>query len=275
MPGFPSDPLVSCLMVTADRHDYARRAIACFRAQTHANRELVVLDNGTAPMEHLLAGVPVDRVVYRHVSKREGTFIGGLRNESLGMARGDVIAPQWDDDDWSHPDRLARQIATLRSGHDACTLPGTLMHIDSADYFLHPFIGLLPNGVPPTIVHVRDDTIRYPNLRRTSDTTYVEQWQQRSYAVLPKGSEHLYVRYFHGGNLWEQEHFVRRMRNTPHDLVAYLWYRYARRDLKGHPRFRLSHEAQRGFESYLEQSRAFGFFKHDPAPIPAPDSAQV
>ncbi len=252
-------------MVTADRPAYAQRAIACFAAQTYPNKELVVLDNGAVPMQNLLSHLPDGDVVYRHVAREEGTFIGALRNLSLDMARGDYVAAQWDDDDWSHPERLARQIAVLENGFDACTLPGTLMHVDEPGFFLHPFVGLLPEGVPPTIVHRRDGAIRYPNLRRTSDTTYLGQWRTRRYAILPRGTEHLYVRYFHGGNLWEQQHFVRRMRNTPRDFVAYLWHQHVRRDLRGHPRFRLSAEAQEAFRLYLEQSRRFGFFQSDPA----------
>ncbi len=257
-------PRISCLMVTADRPEYARRAIASFAAQTYPNRELVVLDNGITPIEALIADLPADQVVYQHVVREEGTHIGALRNQSLEMARGEWLAPQWDDDDWSHPERLSRQAAVLAQGAEACALPGTLMHVDSPEFFLHPFIGLLPSGVPPTLLHRRDDTIRYPNLRRTSDTTYLGQWTQRRYSILPRGTEHLYVRYFHGGNLWEETHFVRRMRNTPADLLAYLWHHHVRRDVRGHPRFRLSAEARAAFELYLAQSRLYNFFQADP-----------
>jgi len=252
-------------MVTADRPAYVRRAIAAFAAQTWPARELVVLDNGVEPMQALLAELPPEHVVYRHVPKREGTYIGALRSESLEMATGDFVVPQWDDDDWSHPERLTLQAEVLLRGYDACALPGTLMHVDAPGYFLHPFLGLLKGGVPPTLMHRRDSAIRYPNLRRTSDTTYLGQWQQRAYHLMPRGTEHLYVRYFHGGNLWEEQHFVRRMRNTPRDLLAYGWHKFVRQDLLGHPRFRLSPEARAAFERYLQDSRAFGFFRHDPA----------
>jgi glycosyltransferase involved in cell wall biosynthesis len=257
-------PRISCLMVTADRPHYARRAIASFAAQSWPARELVVLDNGATPMRPLLDGLPPAQVVYRHIPKEAGRYIGALRNESLEMATGDFVVPQWDDDDWSHPERLSIQAEVLLRGHDACALPGTLMHVDAPNYFLHPFIGLLREGVPPTVMHRRDGGIRYPNLRRTSDTTYLGQWQQRAYHLLPRGTEHLYVRYFHGGNLWEERHFVRRMRNTPRDLMAYGWHRFVRRDLLGHPRFRLGADARAAFDLYLAQSRPFGFFRHDP-----------
>ena len=267
MPALPAPadlPKISCVMVTADRHAFVRRAVANFAEQTYPHRELVVLDNGREPMRPLLEGLPESQVVYRHTPRREGVYIGALRNASLEMATGGYVVPQWDDDDWSHPDRLARQAAVLQDGYDACTLPGTLMHVDAPGYFLHPFLGLLRGGVPPTIMHRRDGGIRYPNLRRTSDTSYAGQWAARAYAILPRGSEHLYVRYFHGGNLWEQQHFVRRMRNTPADFVAYAWHRFVRGNLLGHPRFQLSAEARAAFARYLADSRRFGFFMHDP-----------
>lgn len=260
----PTPPKISCLMVTADRPHLCRRAIRSYARQTYPNRELVVLDNGRVPMRDLLAGLPEDEVRYEHVERADGTYIGALRNRSLELATGDYVVPQWDDDDWSAPDRLARQAAVLDAGYDACTLPATLMHVDHRDYFHRPFLGKLRHGVPPTIMH-RRAAVRYPNLRRTSDTTYTEAWRARRYAQLPLEDARLYLRYFHGGNLWEQEHFLRRMRNTPADLIAYVWFRYVRRDLFAHPRFRLDEAAWAAFGTYLEDSRAVGLFADAPA----------
>ena len=255
-----SKPLVSCLLVTADRPELCRRALLSYTRQTYAERELVVLDNGRDPMRHLLDGLPEHSVTYIRVEPTPETVIGGLRNVALDAARGEYVAPQWDDDDWSHPERLQRQMAELEKGYDACVLAGTLMHVDSAEFFDRPFIGLLANGVPPTIVHHNLKEIRYPELRRTSDTVYLDQWRQNRVAVLPREFSHLYVRYFHGGNLWEQEHFLRRMRNTVPDAVRYGWYKYVRKDLFSHPRFKLSPEARASFSRYLDDSFALDIF---------------
>lgn len=254
-------PKVSCIMVTADRPDMCQRAIRCYLKQTYENKEFVVLDNGVESMQHLLAEVPQKELRYLRVEKEPGMVIGGLRNTSLEEATGDIIVPQWDDDDWSHPERVERQVNVLiKEGKDACTLAGTLMHVDSTAYFDHPFIGLLKNGVPPTIAHWRDADIRYPDLRRTSDTAYVEQWRQREYAQLPKSESYLYIRYFHGGNLWEEDHFLRRMRNTPIDLLAYGWHKHVRGNVLNHKRFQLSEEAQAAFRMYLDDSFVYDFF---------------
>jgi len=254
-------PLISCVMVTADRHKFCSRAIAAFVSQSYSNKELVILDNGAAPMEELLRDVPDDQIVYRYATFSEETTLGDIRNESLDMVRGDIVVPQWDDDDWSARDRLERQFTILSDrGVDACTLHGTLMHLNDPSYFDKPFLGLLAGGVPPTIMHKRDDSVRFPSLRRSEDTEYKAAWQHRSYHVMPIADSHLYLRYFHGDNTWDRDHFMRRMRNTPKDLTAYVWWKYVRRNVFQHPRFRLSQDAARTFQDYLTDSRSAGLF---------------
>jgi len=263
-------PKVSCLLITADRPHLCRRALRSYRQQTYPNTELIVLDNGEQRIEHLLEEeLPDDDVYYRHVDRSPDLWIGGLRNMALEEATnmaleeatGTFIIPQWDDDDWSHPRRIERQVDVLQQGYDACTLLGTLMHVDSERYFNNPFIGILPDGVPPTIMHRRDATIRYPNIRRTSDTDYVNQWREARYTILPRTDSYLYLRYFHGDNLWEKEHFLRRIRNTPKDFLLYGWYQYVHGDLFQHPRFQLTEEMEAAFERYLQDSFAVDLFE--------------
>lgn len=221
-----------------------------------------MVDNGEHPIEDLLSDLPSREVVYERVKREPNTYIGWLRNLSLEMATGDFVAPHWDDDDWYHPDRLAIQLDPLiNDGYDASTLGSTLVHVESADHFDHPFIGSLPDGVPPTIVHRKSDSIRYPDLRRTSDTTYLTAWRDLRHVSLQHAFAYLYIRCFHGGNLWEENHFLRRMRNTPRDFVAYVWHRYLRGNLHGHSRFRLDTNAVRAFDLYLEDSRRLGIFE--------------
>lgn len=253
-------PTVSCLLVTADRPNLCQRALRCYRRQTYPHTELVVLDNGADPIEHLLRDLPGGEVRYLREEPDPARTIGALRNRALEVATGDFVVPQWDDDDWSHPTRIERQAAVLREGYDACTLPGSLMHVDHPDYFHHPFYGFLPEGVPPTLMHRRDASIRYPDLRRTSDTDFLNDWRKKRYKQLPRDAARLHLRYSHGGNLWKPAHFLRRMRNTPKDFLLYGWYRFVRGDLFKHPRFRLSEAAQKAFQLYLEDSRMCGLF---------------
>ncbi len=162
-------PLISCVMVTADRHRFCARAVASYINQSYPNKELIVLDNGKTPMDDLLADVPDSEVRYKHVTKTAEISLGELRNQSLDLVGGDIVVPQWDDDDWSPPNRLEYQYKSLVQ-HDveACTLLATLMHVDQPRYFDKPFLGLLAGGVPPTIMHRRDDSVRFPPLPRVS-----------------------------------------------------------------------------------------------------------
>ena len=255
-----SQPKVSCVMVTADRKALCARSILCYQQQTYPNKELVVLDNGHESMESLLANLPTEEVRYKKIERTPDLILGDIRNTALNMATGDFIIPQWDDDDWYHPDRIQRQVDVLLKGHDAVALAGTLMHVDQDPYFDRPYIGLLPNGVPPTIMHRRDDAIRYPSLPRTEDTVYVNEWLKKSYVQLPEEDSFLYIRAFHGNNTWEVDHFLRRMRNTPLDTLRYGWYKFVRRDLFAHPRFQLTNEMRQAFEQYVSDSRQLGLF---------------
>lgn len=88
-------PLVSCVMLTKPgRERFMAEALECFESQTWPNREIVVVgDVGT---------------------------VGEKRNMGASRSRGEIIA-HWDDDDWSHPYRLERQVsALLESDAEIC-----------------------------------------------------------------------------------------------------------------------------------------------------------
>lgn len=254
-------PKISCLMVTADRRQLCRRALRCYKRQTYPNKELVVVDDGREDLAPLLADLPASEVVYLKLERKPEHVLGRLRNVALDAATGTFVA-QWDDDDWYHPERLERQAAVLMSGYDACTLSAALMHLDTPEFLRRPYVGLLRDGVPGSIVHRRDAAIRYPGLRRGEDTVYLKAWTARSYAKLPLTDTHLFIRCFHGNNTWDAAHFLRRMRNTVPDSVSYLWHRHVRRDLFAHPRFRLDDRAREAFEAYLEDSHDLGLLRH-------------
>src|SRR5262245_57789486 len=97
--------LVSCLMVTRNRAKLARRAIACFQAQTWANKELVIVDDGDEDYAPVLAPYRRDlHIVYHRLPPDPARTLGAARNISLELASGDYCA-QWDDDEWYHPER--------------------------------------------------------------------------------------------------------------------------------------------------------------------------
>jgi hypothetical protein len=114
-----SEPLVLCVMLTADRPEMARKAVGCYRSQTYANKRLYIYDSGLNPcINSLPDNFPDFGIVYHRT--HGGRTIGALRNEANawgcsgeGVIRPDILA-HFDDDDYSHPRRIAEQVACLR-----------------------------------------------------------------------------------------------------------------------------------------------------------------
>jgi glycosyltransferase involved in cell wall biosynthesis len=77
-------------MLANGRPEMVARAVQSFRAQTYGNKHLRICENhGEDP-------------------------IGTLRNAANETSKGDIIV-HWDSDDWSHPNRIAEQVALLQS----------------------------------------------------------------------------------------------------------------------------------------------------------------
>lgn len=250
-------PRISCLMVTADRMHLAERSIDCFLAQTYPNRELIVVDDGTQDYAPILSRVPANRLIHHRLVKDSATTLGALRNLSLDLARGDVIA-QWDDDDWFDPTRLARQIVVL-GDHAACWCPVALMHLAEPKWLTRPYIGWFQGGVPSTILHRRRDDIRYPLERRGEDSTYRDAWRRLGFTLLDEGEAALLIRCFHGGNTWERTHFEKRIALTPRDRVEWGVRRLLVRTTD-YSRFRLTPRQRSSFDAFFAHSRALGLF---------------
>ena len=252
-------PRVSCLMVTANRRDLAKRAVICFMNQSYPNKELVIIDDGEQDYTPILQEIPPQDVLYIKLEKKQDAVLGTLRNVALDKARGDYLI-QWDDDDWYHPERIRIQAEVLMKGYDACCLSASLMHLNDPEYMNLPFFGKLPDGIPGSIMHKNNASIRYPEFRKAEDTVYLKDWMKLKYTKLPEEYSYLFIRCYHGSNTWEQEHFRRRIKNSPYKWVLFNFYKYIIRDLNKHPKFRLSGNAKQTFEMYMEQSNALKLF---------------
>lgn len=117
-----AQPLVSCIMPTANRRVFVPWAIEYFLRQDYRNKELVIVDDGTDVIEDL---VPVDtRIRYLRLPVRHR--VGAKRNLACEMASGDIVA-HWDDDDWHAPHRLCYQVdALVRGDAQVCGITNPL-----------------------------------------------------------------------------------------------------------------------------------------------------
>ncbi len=197
------DGLVSCLCVTRQRVPLLRRAVACFLAQTHPLRELLVVfesdDSGTGDY---LASLRDPRIRAIEVRVQPKLSLGALRNLSLRAASGRYIA-QWDDDDWYAPTRLEAQLLALQTGNrPACVLAQWILFdaVTGAAYLSqrrHWEGSLLAEAdtVPP-----------YADLGRREDAPVLAQMAlQDKLVVLDQPWLIVYIQ--HGGNTWGRSHW--------------------------------------------------------------------
>jgi O-antigen biosynthesis protein len=105
-------------MPTADRRGFVPAAIRLFLDQDYANKELLIVDDGTDRVEDI---VPKHSKI-RYIGLPDRQRLGSKRNVACEAARGDIIL-HWDDDDWHAPWRVSYQVEALVTGNlDLCGL---------------------------------------------------------------------------------------------------------------------------------------------------------
>lgn len=211
--------MVSCLLVTRDRLALVKRALRSFAVQTWPERELVVVTDGTprfvAAIERHVAGAGIAnvRVV---VPEGEDLPLGALRNRSLAEARGDYVC-QWDDDDYSHPERIERQLAALRGQRAVACLLSDHLHLherEHAIFWVDWTAGGRPGGIdqlaPGTLLMERGVAARYPesgpHARRGEDSVLLAALAQEGTVARLGGAGHLWLYTYHGRNTFPMEH---------------------------------------------------------------------
>jgi glycosyltransferase involved in cell wall biosynthesis len=111
-----TEPTVCAIMLTRDRPELAKRAVECFRKQTYENKRLLIWDTSGAPVtySHML---PENEWLVEDVPDYS---IGELRNRAASWALNVEVLVHWDDDDWSHPNRITEQVAFLQASGADC-----------------------------------------------------------------------------------------------------------------------------------------------------------
>ena len=205
--------MISCLMITqASRLALAQLAIGDFAAQTHAERELVVLHDGDnvfhSELVALAAAVLHASVTVSH--QPPGQTLGALRNAAVAAATGDFVC-QWDDDDRYHPERLALQWRALRAADATFAFLTDQLHWfpatgelywDDWNREAYPL-----NVVQGSLLGRRERMPRYPELARGEDTDVllkILRKGERIARLRDAGWCSVYV--YHGANTFDGAH---------------------------------------------------------------------
>lgn len=225
-----AQPLVSCIMPTADRRLFVRQAILYFLRQDYANRELLILDDGVDAVADL---VPADhRIRYVRLTGRRS--VGAKRNIACELARGEIIA-HWDDDDWMAGWRLSYQVGELLR-HPPMTLCGL-----SRLLFQDPVAGRAWEYVYPasqrpwvcgnSLCYRKSlwEQHRFPDMNDGEDTAFVQHLKNAIVVALPNNT--FYVATVHAHNTSRKRTGTAYWRPLPveevHRLISVDWDFYA------------------------------------------------
>ena len=125
------DPLVTVIVPTHNGSELIHTALASLNAQTWKNIEIIVVDDCSADVHvQKLRRIcsTYDNVLLLEQSTNGGAYLA--RNAALEHARGEFITVH-DDDDWSHPEKIERQV--MRLIEDPARLANMSMHTRVTD----------------------------------------------------------------------------------------------------------------------------------------------
>jgi cellulose synthase/poly-beta-1,6-N-acetylglucosamine synthase-like glycosyltransferase len=199
-------PLVSCMMPTGGRREFALQAIRYFDRQSWPSKELLILDDGTEALE---PDLPCDPRI-RYVRTPRGLSIGAKRNQACALAAGEVVM-FWDDDDWFGPDRITRQAAPLLAGEAEVSALRNSFFLDlqegsfwQASEAQHRRMFQLDvhGGTVAFQRKLFERGHRFPNTSLAEDAAFLTAAVRRGARLATIPAEDLYVYVRHGANTW-------------------------------------------------------------------------
>ena len=204
-------PLISCMMVTRERFLLARQAIQCFMHQTYPNKELVIVDDEKdSQLKAWVLALNDAKIKYVHLPD-EKKSLGFLRNLAVQTATGDYVA-QWDDDDISHPQRLAWQMTAMFTADTQVSF----LHRQMLWFPEKMFLGISHHFLAENTILCKKDLLpSYPELRKGEDTPVCHELVEK-YKVLLCDRPLAYMYTFQSSNTWDQKHFERLAEQCSH-----------------------------------------------------------
>lgn len=125
-----ASPVISVVMAVHNGAKYLRAAVDSILAQSFADFEFIVIDDGSTD-ESLAILKSYDDPRLRIV-RRENKGLTKSLNEGIALARGELIA-RMDGDDIALPQRFEKQVALLRTDDSLVAVGGDVMRIDGDD----------------------------------------------------------------------------------------------------------------------------------------------
>jgi glycosyltransferase involved in cell wall biosynthesis/SAM-dependent methyltransferase len=160
------EPLVSVITIFHDEARFLAEAVESVLAQTYAQWELLLCDDGSSDgssgIAREYAAAHPDRIRYLEHAAHANLGMSATRNLGLAAARGEMVSFLDGDDVWV-PEKLTRQVQLLRQHPEAAAVYGRL-HVwhgwtrDPADLardYVQPLGGEPDTLVPPPELLIR------------------------------------------------------------------------------------------------------------------------
>lgn len=212
--------MVSCLMVTKNRHKQVKNSVQCYLNQTYDNRELVVVCDDDRQTQQYIQSLDRPDIRFIDVDPSPDLTLGKLRNIAIENAHGHYIT-QWDDDDWYNPARIMTQVMLLEEAKVDIILLGQWVAVwpDQKKYTLSFY---RRDGWEGSMLMIKDKAVKYEELRKAEDTKFIAALRKnklRFFVTNPPQYALLYVYNVHDTNTWTEEHFTSLFSNS-YDIAS-------------------------------------------------------
>lgn len=218
-----TSPLVTAVMITGKSPSRIPFALAATRSlwdQTYCNIELLVINHGPSIASSIVDFLGVDynapgRVLVECVTNKGDRTIGDLRNLALDLAFGDYLV-QWDDDDWSHPRRIEKQLGAAIEHGCPVTLNNQLRYDFGTGngYIANPKLTRQRQGLPNTILFPKTGK-RYPSISMDEDGCFL---RELGYIHAIDNPPEWHIRFSHGDNVCSRKNIMKQFANGSNRL---------------------------------------------------------
>lgn len=172
-------PLVSIIIPTFSPDYRLFTAVESLTRQSWSNLEIIIVDDGSpAGSEEILKSVEEFDARIRLIRQSTNRGAYAARNVGLAEANGEYVTTH-DDDDWSHPDKIATQAITLMNDDSIVAI--TAAHIRTTQDMHFRRINSRPYHLQTnfsSLMFRRDVTVQvggWDTSKRGSDTEFVER----------------------------------------------------------------------------------------------------
>jgi len=199
---------ISCITITKNRVEHLVKCINYFIAQTHENKELIIVYYNTDTHTEKYLKAQKERLDENNIKifkfiEDDGMYLGAIRNYAIMNATGDWICI-WDDDDYFAENRIESQLNyCLEYDLEATALRSLIIFSDKYQEIKLSYERL--EGWEGSLFVKREIMPRYKNLNKGEDTpvllTLISDYNYKT-----QFEPELYIYIFHDSNISGNRH---------------------------------------------------------------------